>query len=366
MPEADDGDDPVRRPAAVRARRPRLFFGRDARDRASSPRWSSPHRVVLLYAASGAGKTSLLNAGLVPLLEEERVRGVPPARVAGGGRRADARERVATSTCSATSRRVGEGRPDAGRASRSRSSSRGPASASTTDGFPAPRALVFDQFEELFTLYPERWRQREAFFAQLARGARRRSAAARRPRDPRGLRRAARPVRVAAARRAAHAFRLERLGAEPALRRGRRSPLQRQRGGTSRRASPRSSSTTCSRSASTPARGEPVEVAGEFVEPVQLQVVVPEPLGRASRRRRRDHRRTPAHVRRRRRGARAFYDDAVAAAAAAGACPRSAPARLGSRTRSSPRSGRAARSTAAAETRADSRTRRSRSSRTGI
>ncbi|NIN65123.1 MAG: hypothetical protein GTO63_10550, partial [Anaerolineae bacterium] len=25
-------------------------------------------------------------------------------------------------------------------------------------GLPSPRAVIFDQFEELFTFYPERWR----------------------------------------------------------------------------------------------------------------------------------------------------------------------------------------------------------------
>ena len=45
-----------------------LFFGRDreARDLCSLV---VAHPIVLLYAASGAGKSSLLNASLIPLLE---------------------------------------------------------------------------------------------------------------------------------------------------------------------------------------------------------------------------------------------------------------------------------------------------------
>src|SRR4030042_495895 len=43
------------------------------------------HDVVLLYAQSGAGKTSLVNAGLIPRLEEEGAEVLPVARV--GGRR---------------------------------------------------------------------------------------------------------------------------------------------------------------------------------------------------------------------------------------------------------------------------------------
>ena len=30
-----------------------------------------------------------------------------------------------------------------------------------------PHAIIFDQFEELFTAYPERWREREKFFDQV-------------------------------------------------------------------------------------------------------------------------------------------------------------------------------------------------------
>ena len=39
------------------------------------------HSAVLLYAQSGAGKTSLLNAGLAPMLREKGVELLPVARV---------------------------------------------------------------------------------------------------------------------------------------------------------------------------------------------------------------------------------------------------------------------------------------------
>ena len=65
-----------------RADRP-LFFGRE-REVRELLSLVVARRVVLLYASSGAGKTSLLNAGLLPLLEEEEGFQVfPPARVAG-------------------------------------------------------------------------------------------------------------------------------------------------------------------------------------------------------------------------------------------------------------------------------------------
>src|SRR5438046_5598196 len=58
------------------------FFGRD-REMRQLLSLVVAHRVVLLYASSGAGKTSLLNAGLLPLLEEEEgFEAFAPARVA--------------------------------------------------------------------------------------------------------------------------------------------------------------------------------------------------------------------------------------------------------------------------------------------
>src|SRR5258707_5317560 len=59
-----------------------IFFGRDseARDLCSLV---VAHPLVLLHAASGAGKSSLLNAGLIPLLEARGYEVLPPARVSG-------------------------------------------------------------------------------------------------------------------------------------------------------------------------------------------------------------------------------------------------------------------------------------------
>ena len=56
------------------------FFGRE---RAAQDLLSRviAHPVVLFYAQSGAGKTSLLNARLVPLLEAEGFEVFPPARI---------------------------------------------------------------------------------------------------------------------------------------------------------------------------------------------------------------------------------------------------------------------------------------------
>ena len=59
-----------------------LFFGRE-NEVSELLSLVISHRVLLLYAQSGAGKTSLLNAGLVPVLEEEGFEVLPLARVAG-------------------------------------------------------------------------------------------------------------------------------------------------------------------------------------------------------------------------------------------------------------------------------------------
>ena len=36
------------------------------------------------------------------------------------------------------------------------------------DGMPLPRAVIFDQFEEIFSLYQDRWKDREGFFEQVS------------------------------------------------------------------------------------------------------------------------------------------------------------------------------------------------------
>ena len=36
------------------------------------------------------------------------------------------------------------------------------------DGMPLPRVIIFDQFEEIFSLYQDRWKDREGFFEQVS------------------------------------------------------------------------------------------------------------------------------------------------------------------------------------------------------
>jgi tetratricopeptide (TPR) repeat protein len=145
-----------------------FFFGRtqEANELVSL---ITAHAAVLLYAQSGAGKTSLVKAGLIPLLvDEEKFTVIPPMRV---------RENVAASLrpegvdnvymFNALSS-ISEPDAVAGLANLSltdylnkckKSSGNGDSCSATT--------IIFDQFEELFTLYPERWEDRKAFFMQV-------------------------------------------------------------------------------------------------------------------------------------------------------------------------------------------------------
>ena len=139
------------------------FFGRN-REAAELCSLVAAHRTVLLYAQSGAGKSSLLNAGVVPLLEERGFEVLPTARVSGKGRdtaRPGAGNIYALNAAGcwggdATAPNVTLA---ATLASRPR-----PKDASGED---LPRVAIFDQFEELFTAYPERWQERAEFFNQL-------------------------------------------------------------------------------------------------------------------------------------------------------------------------------------------------------
>ena len=168
MSERDDNPYIGPRPYE-RADRP-LFFGRDSEVRQLLSLVIA-HRVVLLYATSGAGKTSLLNAGLLPLLEEEEGFEVfPPARVAGAPLPDGVTNPFVHNVIENWRRDlaaddpafVADGEPSLAQFLGLRDHS------VDSDGLARPRLVVFDQFEEVFTLYQQHWRQREPFFAQLA------------------------------------------------------------------------------------------------------------------------------------------------------------------------------------------------------
>ena len=111
-------------------------------------------RAVLLYAQSGAGKTSLLQASVIPeLRRRKRVETLPVARVTGS-------ETAAGNIYIAnTIAALFPGRPELTGATLSEAIA---ATESKT-----PRLLILDQFEEIFTFHPERTDDRRGFFAQL-------------------------------------------------------------------------------------------------------------------------------------------------------------------------------------------------------
>jgi len=138
------------------------FYGRDAEIRQLADLVVA-QRAVLLYASSGAGKTSLINAGLIPALQHRRMTALPVARV-GGSAPAEATnpfifnllssladETVALEILLKMSLREGLS----------------PGSPLALDVASGARLLVLDQFEELFTQQASRSAAREDFFAQL-------------------------------------------------------------------------------------------------------------------------------------------------------------------------------------------------------
>ena len=129
-----------------------IFFGRDE----ESERLTSlvmVYRGVVLYGASGTGKSSLINAGLLPrvahALSPERIRLRPdPGQEV-------VIERIETDD---VSRRLlpstfVDGQEDAGRAVMSLSAFEGRVRAAHSETRPL---LIFDQFEEILTLFDER------------------------------------------------------------------------------------------------------------------------------------------------------------------------------------------------------------------
>ncbi len=145
-----------------------FFFGRE---RESEDLFSlvTSYREVLVYAASGAGKTSLLNAGLLPRLKEEEIQVLGPSRVTGlmpeSVRLAD----VANPFVFNVLRTWDEAGVNCERLLTQTLSDFLPAAGPET-------VVIFDQLEEIFEAYPERWQSRQDFFEQVGRLLRERPA----------------------------------------------------------------------------------------------------------------------------------------------------------------------------------------------
>ncbi|MDR4497761.1 MAG: tetratricopeptide repeat protein [Candidatus Scalindua sp.] len=143
----------------------KLFFGREYETRELCSRIIA-HSVVLFYSQSGAGKTSLINAGVIPRLEEEGFDILPVARVSGQIPEELNPKEIKniyvfnsllnwsdkqTQTQALTSNSMNAFLKDRKKLN-------------ATD---APQLIIFDQFEELITHYQERWTERKTFFEQV-------------------------------------------------------------------------------------------------------------------------------------------------------------------------------------------------------
>jgi hypothetical protein len=143
------------------------FFGRDReQEELFSLVISSP--AVLLYAQSGAGKTSLINAGVLPVLEKEGFIILPVARVRGLIPKTVPLQNISNIFIFNTllSWAHKDVAPQA-LIHKSLTDYLGEKLQATDNKNTHPCLIIFDQFEELFTTYQDHWRERVDFFRQI-------------------------------------------------------------------------------------------------------------------------------------------------------------------------------------------------------
>ena len=173
-------------PRPFTAKEGKRFFGRDREARDLIPLVIS-ERVVLFYAQSGAGKSSLINARLIPGLRERNFIVLPVGRVSGEVTGTgevdniyihnllvslDPRGKQASSGLAKMSlpdflaNLEMEAQPALEGESTSIPAAVPVDAPQIIDGV-QPMALIIDQFEEILSTHPEAWRQRRPFFEQL-------------------------------------------------------------------------------------------------------------------------------------------------------------------------------------------------------
>jgi WD40 repeat protein len=175
---SEQGSNPYVGPRTFARDESHLFFGREreARDLLSLV---ISERLVLFYAQSGAGKSSLINTRLIPGLEAQGFEVLPVGRVGGAlspegkagnvfiynlllsvgqkeGRPGPAPSPNATIKGFLREYRLGEIQVD-----------RGSSEDEDRDYEASPRALIVDQLEEIFTSNLPDWQKRQDFFSQL-------------------------------------------------------------------------------------------------------------------------------------------------------------------------------------------------------
>jgi len=172
MGHSETAQNPYVGPRAYEKEDRHRFYGRD-REARELRALIVAEREVLFYAQSGAGKTSLLNARVIPALEEKGFRVLPIARVSGEippEIKSDAVSNIFV--FSTLLSLAGEDVDPTTLLAHSLRSFLEEYSAKTEtpeeDRRRAePLVVIFDQFEELFTTHRDRWSDAQGFFEQV-------------------------------------------------------------------------------------------------------------------------------------------------------------------------------------------------------
>ena len=132
------------------------------------------HRAVLVYAQSGAGKSSLLRAGVIKRLEEQQYQVLRSARVHGllpnDVPPEDVQNIFVYHALQYWTANLPSGQSIKDHAKTTLSEFLKPLAATpgVDDESSPPLIAIFDQFEEFFTTNQHRWQERRPFFDQLA------------------------------------------------------------------------------------------------------------------------------------------------------------------------------------------------------
>jgi WD40 repeat protein len=165
----DREDEPYVGPRPFRMQDSNKLFGRDE-ETAELLSLIGAAPLVILYAQSGAGKTSLLNAKIYPGLKARPWEVIGPLRFSGtetpSGLRSSENifvyKALLSGSLIASSRWWRLGGVSLTKYLEQRKK------LEIQPGLRMPRVVIFDQFEEMFTLHADRWKDRRGFFDDVA------------------------------------------------------------------------------------------------------------------------------------------------------------------------------------------------------